>query len=189
MNAQFSPKRRPLTVAGFHGLVAAGELQRNDRVELINGEMMDMAPIGPAHASCTDRLVTLLVRTLSDAFIVRAQNPLQLNLETEVYPDVCVVRHRAAGFATSNPGPEDLCLLIEVSDTTLVFDRQEKLRLYAANGVPEVWIVDVRNQAVLTFAEPDSHQAIYNNSKSMRTGALTCALLPALRLSVSQIFA
>ncbi len=134
--------RRRFTVHDYHRMGEAGILHEDDRVELIEGELVEMAAIGTRHLTCVNGLTRMLVRGVGDEAIVSVQNPVRLDEHSEPQPDLTVLRMR--DYRESLPVPEDVLLLIEVSDTTLAYDRGVKLPLYARSGIREVWIVDLR---------------------------------------------
>jgi Uma2 family endonuclease len=173
--------RYRLTVRDFHRIAEAGVIAPDARVELIDGEMYEMAPIGTAHAAIVARLTMALVRAAGDDHIVRVQNPVVLDDRTELYPDIAVVRRRDDDYLASAPTAGDTVLLIEVGDTTVNADRRIKLPRYLARGAPEVWLVAIpERRVVVTTAD--------GTSRNIDTGPLTCTALPALALSCEQLF-
>lgn len=124
-------------------MAEAGLLGVDDRVELVEGEIIDMAPIGSRHAACVDRLTRLFVSRLGERAIVRVQSPVRMGDLSEPQPDVAVLAPRGDFYAGAHPGPDDVVLVVEVADTTLGWDRGVKVPLYARAGVAEVWVVDV----------------------------------------------
>src|ERR1051325_266182 len=120
----------------------AGILKAGDRVELIEGEIIQMPPIGSRHASCVGRLTRLLVPALRDRAFVYVQNPVRLDELSEPVPDLAVLKPRPDDYSTGHPRSGDTLLVVEVSDTTLSYDRGRKLPLYARQRVQEVWIVE-----------------------------------------------
>ena len=149
-------KLHRLTVADFERMAQNGILTEDTPVELIDGALIDRAPIGSAHADCVDRLARMLFEQTSRDFRVRVQNPLVLGSHTEVQPDLAVVGPRGLSYADAHPGPEDVLLVIEVADTSAHFDRVVKMRLYAQHGIPEVWLVDVASRTFEIRTEPSS---------------------------------
>jgi Uma2 family endonuclease len=133
MSAVFTPTRHKLSVDDYHKLGEAGILDEDSRVELIEGELIDMAPIGPPHMMAVNRLNRLLVRAVGDLGIVSIQNPITLPPHSEPQPDIAVLRPGIDKRGAGLPGPADVLLLIEVADTTLAYDRGTKLQLYAAS--------------------------------------------------------
>jgi Uma2 family endonuclease len=135
------PKPRLFTVEEYDRMVEAGILGENDRVELVNGEIVQMTPIGSRHAACVDRLNALLSRHVSDRAIIHVQNPVRANEWSEPEPDLGLLRPQSDYYAAAHPGPGDVFLLIEVAETSLDYDRSVKALVYGSAGVPEFWIV------------------------------------------------
>lgn len=133
-------------------MAEAGILHEDDRVELIDGEILELSPIGSRHAACVSRLVTALIRAVGDRAIVGPQNPVRFPSDTEPQPDVALLKPRDDFYASAHPGPEDVLLLVEVSDATLAYDRGEKLGLYASTGIPEYWIADLNAGKIEVFS-------------------------------------
>lgn len=146
--------RHRLTRADYHRLGAAGILGEDDRVELLDGQLVDMSPIGPRHALVVDALGQLLVTAVAGRAWVRVQNPIALDPRSEPQPDIAVIRRPWQGYPVSHPQPQDVFLVIEVSDTSVEIDRGAKLELYARAGVQEVWIVDLTEDAVFVHRKP-----------------------------------
>jgi len=162
----------------------AGILHEDDRVELIEGEIVEMAAIGTRHFACVNALTWLLVRGVGDAAIVSVQNPVRLDEHTEPQPDLTVIRTR--DYRRSLHGPEDALLLIEVSDTTLRYDRGVKLPLYARAGIPEVWIVDLVGEVIERYAGPSGDG--YRRVEQARRGEkIESEALPRLTLRVDPV--
>jgi Uma2 family endonuclease len=132
-----------------------GILGPDDRVELIAGEIIDMSPIGSLHAALVDRVAGVFHQSCGPQAIVRVQSPLALDDTSQPQPDVAVLRPRADFYAAAHPGPADVLLVIEVADTTLSFDRDVKVPLYAAAGVPEVWVIEAASRRTHVFRRPD----------------------------------
>ena len=149
-----APTRHRLSVDDFHRMAEAGILAPTDRVELIDGEIIDMSPIGALHAAIVDRIVRHLVRNLGDSSVVRCQNPLRLDDESEPEPDIAIVRARADGYMSELPGPGDVLLVIEVADTSLAWDLGVKVPLYARHGIPETWVIDAATRQTRVFRGP-----------------------------------
>jgi Uma2 family endonuclease len=146
--------RHRLTVDEYYRMAEAGILAPQARVELIRGEVVDMAPMGSRHSGVVIRLTRRLVRAVGDDAIVSVQTPLRLGTASEPEPDLMVLLPRADDYATSHPGPNDVLLVIEVSDTTSRYDREIKLPLYAEQGIAEVWIVDLSASLLRIHRQP-----------------------------------
>jgi Uma2 family endonuclease len=132
----------------------SGILTEDDRVELLEGELIQMSPLGPRHASVVRRLTGLLVRRLGMAAVVSVQNPIALDDHSELQPDVTILRPRRDAYASHHPTPRDILVLIEVMDTSHEYDRGRKLRRYAMNGIQEVWLVDLAAEAIEVHRRP-----------------------------------
>jgi Uma2 family endonuclease len=146
--------RKAFTADEYERMAAAGVLAEDDRLELIDGEIREMSPIGPYHAAIVSRLNRVLGRQLSDDLVLRVQDPIRLSDYSEPQPDIAVVETRPDDYTSGHPTPEVVRLLIEVSDTTAAYDRAEKLPRYAQAGIPEVWIVDVAAQQIEQHTQP-----------------------------------
>lgn len=147
-------ERRRFTVAEYYAMAEAGILTEKDRVELLDGEIVVMAPIGNRHQSSVDGYSEMFTLRLQGRANVRVQGPVRLDDDNEPEPDVTLLRRRDDYYATGHPGPDDVLLLIEVADSTLEFDRNVKLRLYAQADIPEVWISNLRNRRVESYTDP-----------------------------------
>ncbi len=135
-------------------MAGAGLFGEDDRVELVGGEIIDMAPIGSRHAAAVDRLNRLLVSRLGDRAIVRVQSPIRLDDLSEPQPDVTVLKPRADFYSDDHPGPADILLVVEVADTSAAWDRGVKVPLYAEAGAVEAWVVDLADEVVEVFRSP-----------------------------------
>jgi Uma2 family endonuclease len=139
------------TVDEFHRLGEARVLSEDDRVELIDGEIVHMTPIGPRHASCVRRFIALLSPLAAGRAIVDAQDPLQLGTHDEPQPDVVLLTLRPDFYRDAHPGPADSLLVIEVADASIAYDRTVKLQRYAVAGVSEVWIVNLSDDLIEVY--------------------------------------
>ena len=165
----------PFTVDDYHRLAALGILGEDERVELLDGQIVEMTPIGPAHAGCVDALTKLLSRCVGDAALVRVQNPLVLGTRWEPQPDVALLKPRADGYRAAHPGPGDVLLVIEVADTSGGSDRDVKFPLYASAGIAEAWLVDLGNDVIEVHRQPG--HAGYREVRTLRRGETLSALL------------
>lgn len=153
MAVQPAPYR--FTVGEYYRMAEAGIFNEDDRVELLEGQIVDMAAIGSRHAGCVNRLNMFFARRLAGRAIVAVQNPVRLSEHSEPKPDFALLRPRPDAYAGGHPGPEDVVLLVEVADTTAAWDRGHKLPLYAAAGVPEVWLIDLTAAVVEVCRRPE----------------------------------
>ena len=144
----------PFTVDAYHRLAELGVLDEDDRVELLDGQIVEMTPIGGAHAACVIRLTDLLTRRTGSDTSVSVQNPVVLAERWEPQPDIAVLR-RPGGLAGAwLPGAQDVLVVIEVADTSLERDRDVKIPHYAAAGIPEAWLVDLVADAISVCRVP-----------------------------------
>jgi Uma2 family endonuclease len=178
--------RRLLTVDEYHRMGEAGILTEDDRVELIEGELVAMAPIGSEHVSGINALNRLLVMAVGERAIVSVQNPVRLTRRSEPQPDFAVLRPRD-GYRTTLPRPEDTLLIVEVAASSLDYDRTVKLALYARAGIPEVWIVDVTAECVEVYRAPEG-DAYTSVTRAGRADTVDIADMPDVRIPVDRIF-
>lgn len=132
----------------------AGIFKETDRVELIEGEIIEMSPIGSRHSGHVKRIRRLLDRFLGDDVILGVQDPVILNDFTEPEPDISILKPRADYYEESHPRPEDVIFLVEVADSSLAYDRKVKLRQYALAGITEYWIINIEEQIIEVFRSP-----------------------------------
>lgn len=157
------------------------------RLELIEGEIIEMAPIGPPHAGTVAILGRLLERAAGDAGVVWVQNPVRIGDRSMPQPDVVLLKPRADMYTRSHPLPADVLLLIEVSDTTLRFDVETKIPLYARAGIVEAWVVDLETSVVRVFRDPEAtgYRTSFTVSGDERVSALA---MPGIGVVVSELF-
>ena len=183
LTEQIAPavNRRRFSVAEYYRMAEAGILHEDDHVELINGELIQMAASGAKHAACVDALNESIVGLVRGEARVRAQNPIHLNDLTEPLPDLVVARR--GRYRQAHPTPQDVLLLIEVADSSLDYDHDVKLPLYATAGIAEVFVVDTVQDIVERFTEPRDGR--YQRVVSAGRGeTLTSTVLPAVILPV-----
>jgi Uma2 family endonuclease len=146
--------RRLFSVEEYYLMAKAGILNEDDRLELIEGEIVEMSPIGSHHAACVTRLIQFLSQQVGSRALVSAQNPVRLGEHSEPQPDVALLRPRGDFYATDHPGSQDILLLIEVADTSVEYDREVKVPLYARAGIGEVWLVDLDGESIEVYQSP-----------------------------------
>jgi Uma2 family endonuclease len=183
-----APARHRLDVGAYYRMAEAGILSQPQRVELVDGDIFDMNPIGSPHAAVTRRLEQRFARAVADGIVlVSVQNPLRLDSHNEPQPDFVVLTPRPDAYAASHPDSGDALLVVEVSDSSLDHDRKMKLPVYARCGVLEVWIVDLSGRAVEVYRDP--MEGRYASSSRMTRGALTPVRVPAVTIDVSTLLA
>jgi Uma2 family endonuclease len=149
-------QRHLFSVNDYYRMAESDILSEDAHVELINGELFDMAPIGSIHAGLVTRLSRIMIKTLSEQAIVTVQNPLRLSEFSAPEPDIAVLKPRADDYMRSLPTAQDVLLLVEVADTSLDYDRNIKLPLYAKHQIPELWLIDVKEQRLDIYQQPDN---------------------------------
>ena len=175
---------RPFSVDEFFDMVRAGVLLKEDRVELIDGKVIVMPPIGDHHQYGTDWLTMLLVPNLVGRALVRIQGSIRLHMGSAPEPDVAVLRLRSLGDYRPYY-PEDIHFLIEVADNSLEYDAGTKLALYAAAGIPEVWVANLRAREVTVYADPSG--TVYSTVSTYRPGdSVSPRSFPDIALSVDE---
>jgi Uma2 family endonuclease len=162
--------RHRFTVEDYHRMAEAGILGEDDRVELIEGEIVEMPPLGSGHAGTVNRLTRLFGRSLGDRAVVAIQNAVRIGDLSEPQPDVALLRPRPDFYGDAHPQPEDVLLLVEVAETSVAFDRRVKASLYARSGIREYWIVDLSAGLVDIHTAPVGD--VYQELRSVGPGEL-----------------
>lgn len=179
-------KRKLFTVGEYHQMAEAGILTEDTPVELIQGEIVEMSPIGVRHAACVKRLNALFAYRLRRKAVVGVQDPIQLNDHNEPEPDISILRYRRDYYAAAAPTGEDVLLLIEVSDSTLGYDRTQKLPLYASAGIVEVWIVNLVDNLVEVYRQP-TQSGYQTFSRVAKEKILTAVSFPNETFPVAEL--
>jgi Uma2 family endonuclease len=170
------PRRHRLSVEAYHRMGEAGILAPDARVELIEGEIIDMAPIGSRHAGTVKHLARILQRAVGDLAIVQIQDPVSLDDHSEPQPDVALLRPRRDFYKSAHPRPADVLLIIEVAEASLRYDGEVKVPLYARHAIPEVWLVDLEGRCLMRYRDP--REGVYARvdtpdlARPLRVGAL-----------------
>jgi Uma2 family endonuclease len=146
--------KKHFTVRDYHRMAEAGIIRPEERVELIEGEIIQMSPIGHRHHVRVTRTNTLFVRAFGDRAVVSCQSSIELNEWTEPQPDLVVYKPRSDFYAAKKPTLDDVLLVMEISDTSLRYDRNIKIPLFSSTGIPEVWIQDVAEDIVYVYRDP-----------------------------------
>lgn len=169
-------QRHRLTVRDYQRMGEAGIFHEDDRVELIEGEIVDMAPIGTGHASSVKRLANIMKLAVGEQAILSVQDPVVLGDHSAPQPDIALLRPQADYYAAAHPQARDVLLIIEVADSSLDYDREVKLPLYARHGIPEVWLVDVGGRRLTRYCRPSTEGYL----ESLEPDTLTAIALPGL---------
>ncbi len=156
------------SVGEYNKMGEVGIFSEDDRVELIRGEILEMAPISVRHAWCVTNLTSIIFGLALDGVRLSVQNPIYLDQYSEALPDIALLRQRDYSRDTRHPGPADVLLIVEVADTTVTWDRKVKVPLYAQAGIPEVWIVNLRQRSIEVHSQPEG--GAYQTSRRLRRG-------------------
>ena len=160
---------RKFTVEEYYQLAEAGILSEDDLVELIEGEIMVKSPISSRHTACVDRLMQLFSRKAGDRAIVRVRNSMRLSCHSEPEPDIALLKPRDDFYSVDHPGPEDVPLIIEVAETSLQYDKEVKLPLYARYRIPEVWLINLEKGRIEeVHSRPEGER--YKGVKTLKKG-------------------
>jgi Uma2 family endonuclease len=171
----------------YHKMAQTGILPPDARVELINGEILEMSPIGRRHKVSVDRVNNIFTPGLQGQAIVRVQSSIVLSDGQEPEPDVAVLRYRDDFYADADETPEDILLIIEVADTSEGYDRRTKAPLYARYGIPELWIADVNRDRLTVYRDPTPDG--YASTQVLSPGESVSPLaFPSLNVPISAIF-
>ena len=179
-------KRYRFTVTQYERLAAVGILTEDSRVELLEGEIIVMPPIDSSHSGRINVLMACFTPFLGNSAILTVQNPVRLNDFSEPQPDLMLLRFREDYYVKSHPTPDDVLILIEISNTTLAYDRGVKLHYYALAGIPEVWVIDLNAELIEQYTRPEN--GAYGEIKKIGRGAsISATLMPSVTLKADQI--
>jgi Uma2 family endonuclease len=178
---------RPITTDEYHQMIAAGIIDEGARIELILGQMYDMAAKGTRHTVATTELMGELLRLLGKRAKVRCQEPITLPNNSEPEPDLVIARLRQDNYLDSHPNPADLILVVEVADSSLDLDKNTKANLYAAAGIQEYWIINLVDDRLEVYRQPNS--AIYTEMKIISAQAsISLPQFPDITIDLTAIF-
>ena len=184
--AQEIPKSRKFTVDEYYRMAEVGILHPEERVELINGEIIAMAPIGPLHAETVEHWSNAIKERIPHPYIVRSQNPVTLGENLQPIPDLAIVRRRTGGYYGSHPEPDEIIVVIEVSDSSLAHDRDVKVPLYAQANIPETWLMNLVEDCIESFTGPGPNG--YANHTIYRRGdRISPSTLPDVEFAVDDL--
>ena len=180
------PALHRFSAEDYHRLAEVGILPRKARVELIEGAIHDMSPIGPLHSGVVIRLIRLFNLRVKGRWVVSAQGPVGLDNYSEPQPDLVLLKPAPDDYVSHHPAPDDVFLLIEVADSSLEFDRNKKLPVYARAGIPELWIVNLQESTIEVYREP--HFTGYEKKTVLRAGDKASPLaFPDVAVDVAEL--
>lgn len=178
--------RRLFTRSEYYALAWVGILSPDERLELVEGQIFHKSPYSPRHATCVRRLASAFLRPADGKYTVGVVSPLVLDDLSETRPDLTLLLERGDFYSRSHPTPRDVRLLIEVADTTIELDRTLKIPLYAKNGIPEVWLVDLTRNTLEAHREPSG--SAYQDVRQLRAGdRVSPQAFPELELDVGDL--
>ena len=179
--------RHRLSVEDYHRLGAAGVLGEADRVELLEGQLVDMSPIGPGHAYVVNQLSRILIAAVGERAWVSVQNPVTLDSGSEPQPDIVLAQPPAGQYLSRHPRSDDVLLLIEVADTSFEVDSGAKLEIYAKAGIREFWIVDLTTNHILVHRDPrdGAYRSVVRVAPS---GTQAVEALPGVAIPAAPLF-
>lgn len=179
-------QRRRFDVTEYYRMVEAGIIGEDDRVELIEGEIVEMAAMGSRHAACVRRLEALLNHRAGQAGIVSTQCPIRLDDNSEPEPDLALLKPREDFYSREHPGPDDVLLVVEISDASLEYDTEVKLPLYARAGILEAWLVNLATETIEMHTDPSSGE--YRQTRRARRGEkLSSNSVPGLEIPAGDV--
>ena len=155
-------------VTEYYRMAETGVLRPDARVELLDGRIIDMSPIGSSHAGTVKRFIRIFTKLALDRWVISAQDPLRLDDHSEPEPDFMLLKPSPDDYTSRHPKPDEVFLLVEVADVSLDYDRDEKLPAYGRSGVAEVWVVNLRDQSLEIYREP--HFTGYGSKAVLRAG-------------------
>jgi Uma2 family endonuclease len=181
-------QRHRLTIDDVYKMLEVGILNEGDRLELIEGELIDLPPMGPLHAGVGEYLEDTLRSALHQVAYVRIQKPVRLDQNNELETDISVIKHADDYYRSRHPLPTDVYLLIEIADSSLRKDRQIKLPLYARHNIPEVWIVNLEGKKLEVYRQPLPDKAEYSVITHYSDGKVAPEKYPEAQIAVLEIF-
>jgi Uma2 family endonuclease len=182
-----SDGRVRVTRKGYWRMIESGLFGSDPRIELVDGEVLVMSPIGPWHGALFSRLNWFFIKNLPDSIACSPQLPIVIEDHSEPEPDIALIRHRDDDYKHAHPSPEDVLLLVEVAQSSLSIDLGKKLRVYAAAGIPEYWVVDAVQNVVIVHRHPAASE--YQNVQILATGSIIAPLAaPDCQLELAWLF-
>jgi len=181
------PQRHAVSSEEYLRMGEAGVFAPEARLELIEGEIIEMAPIGSPHAGMVNTLVWFFSRAVGDLAVISVQNPLIVGDRSVLQPDLALLKPRADRYSKSHPTAADALLVVEVAETTLSFDLGTKIPLYARSGVPEAWVVDLQERVLRVFRDP-SASGYRTSFTAAGDGSVSVLLLPAIAVALPALF-
>ncbi len=180
-------KPRLITVAEYDRMIEAVIYTENDRIELLNGEIIELMPKGPKHTSANSRIVRFFIKLFGEKVIVRGQDPIWLDGISEPEPDIVLAKWNETEYSEGHPTPADILLIMEISDTTLTYDREAKAKAYSRNGIQQYLLLNLQNETIEDFREPSDDA--YQFKRTLRKGdSLNLVAFPEIEINIDELF-
>ncbi len=178
--------KRRFTISEYYQMAKVGILTPSDRVELINGEILEMSPIGKRHAACVNRVNQLFYQKLGDRILISVQNPILLNNLSEPQPDITLLQPRTDFYASGHPQASDIFLIVEVADSSINYDQEIKISLYSESGILEVWLIDLNQNSLQVYQQPT--ESGYQRIQQLQSeNTLSPLAFPEIHLRVNEM--
>jgi Uma2 family endonuclease len=179
-------KKRLFSVDEYHQMIMTGIIKEDDKVELIDGEIITMPPIGPNHASNVNRLNSIFYFNLGNTIIVSIQNPIQLTDYSEPQPDIAILKYRDDFYKNNHPKAEDVLLIVEIAETSVEYDKALKVPRYAESNIIETWLFDLQNERIEMHRNP--FNGIYQEIRIAQKGQkISCINFPKIEFSINDL--
>ena len=180
-------KPRLITVSEYDRMIEAGIYTENDRIELLNGEIVEIMPKGPKHTSANSKIVRFFIRLFNEEVIVRSQDPIRLDDFSEPEPDVVLANWDAKEYSENHPTPNDILLVMEISDTTLGYDRDSKAIAYSRSGIQQYLLLNLKNETLEDYREPNADG--YGAKRTYRSGdVFNLVAFPEIEIKFDNLF-
>ncbi|MEP7036967.1 MAG: Uma2 family endonuclease [Acidobacteriota bacterium] len=182
----YGVKPRLITVAEYDRMIETGIYTENDRIELLNGEIIEIMPKGPKHSVLNDVVLDLFKEKLGGKIYARSQNPIILDNFSEPEPDIVLVKPPSKKYLQSHPTPADILLVMEISDTTLIYDREAKAAAYSRNGIRQYLLLNLQNETIEDFREPGADG--YGFKRTLRKGdVFNLVAFPEIEINIDDL--
>ena len=179
-------KPRLITTSEYDRMIEAGIYTENDRIELLNGEIIELMPKGPKHTSANSKIVRFFIRLFDEKLIVRNQDPIILDDFSEPEPDIVLANWDDKEYAENHPTPSDILLVMEISDTTLAYDREAKALAYSRNNIQQYLLLNLQNETIEDYREPNTDG--YQFKRTLRKGdTLNLVAFPEIEIEVKNL--
>ncbi len=176
-----------ITVDEYDRMIEAGIYTENDRIELLNGEIIEIMPKGPKHTAANSRIVRFLIKLFDEKAIVRGQDPIRLDDFSEPEPDIVLANWDEKEYSENHPTPADVLLIMEISDTTLAYDREAKARAYSRNGIQQYLLLNLQNETLEDYREPNADG--YGAKRTYRSGdVFNLVAFPEIEIKFDDLF-